>query len=267
MIALASVPTAVNHDVFPMKFRLFSLLVCALLAWGNTVAAATPEAPRERLDAAFLLALGRLPSDAEMTAWATATPFTVTDLLARHRTRLRDDAAAQSAVWLRSWHDAFGCAPGTAELAAGPATGGTYAELLQRHLLWLTDHPADYRQVVDRAYQRSVGRGAFPIEQDYWRERPTLSFALLVGCIDNWARRNAPGLMATTGMASVSVNCRHLTTRRLSPAVAAEVRAATGLVPAGTPALAVAGARNVVAPGATELVSIGGIHFAAVGRD
>ena len=250
-----------------MKSRLFSLLVCALLALGNAVAAATPEAPLERLDASFLLALGRLPADSEKPAWAAATPITVVDLLARHRARLRDDSAAQRAVYVRSWHDAFGCEPGTAELAAAPATSGTYAELLQRHLLWLTAHPADYRQVVDRAYQRSVGRGAFPIEQDYWKERPTLSFALLVGCIDNWARRNAPGLMATTGMAAVSVNCRYLTTRRLSPAVAAEVRAATGLVPAGTPALATAGTRNVVAPGATELVSIGGIHFVAVGRD
>ena len=267
MIALASVHAAVKHGVFPMKFRLSSLLVGALLALGPIVAAVPTEAPLERLDASFLLALGRLPSDAEKPAWASATPVTVADLLSRHRASLRDDAAAQRAVYVRSWRDAFGCAPDTSDLAAAPATSSTYAEWLQRHLQWLTAHPADYRQVVDRAYQRSVGRGAFPIEQDYWQARPTLSFALLVGCIDNWARRNAPGLMATTGMAAVSVNCRYLTTRRLSPAVAAEVRAATGLVPAGTPARATAGTRTVVAPGAAELASIGGIHFAAAGRE
>ena len=58
------------------------------------------------------------------------------------------------------------------------------------------------------------------MEIEYWKRQPALSYALLVGCIEDWARRNRPGLMATTGVASVSVNSAYLATIRLSPGVA-----------------------------------------------
>ncbi len=250
-----------------MKSRLTSLFACAVLALLGAFASAKPAEQQERLDASFLLAQGRLATAAEREAWAgdAETPFA--ELLAQQRERLRGDATAQNAVAVRAAADAFGTEALPAELGTvKPTAGETYAELVQRHLQWLATHPDVYRQVVDRAYRLAVGREAFPMEQDYWRERSTLSFAMLVGCVDSWARRNAPGLMATTGTASISINCCHLTTRRLSPAVAAEVRAASGLAPVGDAALALACGRNLIAPGAGEIVSIGGIHLIAVGR-
>jgi hypothetical protein len=249
-----------------MKSRLASLFVCAVLALFGASASAKPDERQERLDASFLLSQGRLPTDEERQAWAGAEENAFGALLVRHRERLRDDAAAQRALAVRAALDAFGTETTPSGFdAANPTAGETYAELVQRHLGWLSSHPDAYRQVVDRAYRLAVGREAFPIEQDYWKERATLSFAMLVGCADSWARRNAPGLMATTGTPSISINCGYLTTRRLSPAVAAEVRAASGPAPVGEPALALACDRNVIAPGAGEIVSIGGIHLVAVG--
>jgi hypothetical protein len=245
-----------------MKSRSLSLVVCAALVFLGAVVSAAPDVQQERLDAASLLALGRAPSAAERQA--CGAPASVAELIARQREQLRGDAAAQRAVVVRAWRDAFGREPGQSENAAAL---GTYAELVQRHLQWLASHPADYRQVVDRAYRLTVGREAFPMEQDYWRDRATLSFAMLVGCVDSWARRNAPGLMATTGTPSVSINCRYLVTLRLSPAVAAETRLATGLAPADAPALALACGRNLIAPGAGAITSIGGIHFVAAGDE
>jgi hypothetical protein len=61
------------------------------------------------------------------------------------------------------------------------------------------------------------------------------------------------------------VNSAYLATVRLSPAVAAEARAAAGLVPTGDAALASATGRNLVAPGADRVASVGGIHFIAAG--
>lgn len=249
-----------------MKSRLTSLFACAVLALLGAFASAKPAEQQERLDALFLLAQGRLATAAERQAWAGAEAKPFAGLLAQQREGLRGDATAQNAVAARAAADAFGTEALPAELGAvKPTAGETYAELVQRHLQWLAAHPDVYRQVIDRAYRLVVGREAFSIEQDYWRDRATLSFAMLVGCVDSWARRNAPGLMATTGTASISINCCHLTTRRLSPAVAAEVRAASGLLPVGDAALALACGRNLIAPGAGEIASIGGIHFVAVG--
>jgi hypothetical protein len=64
---------------------------------------------------------------------------------------------------------------------------------------------------------------------------------------------------------SVSVNSPDLAVVRLSPAVAAEARAAAGLPPPADAALAAALGRHVVAPGAGPVASVGGIHFAAAG--
>ena len=248
-----------------MKSRFSSLIVCIAMAVLGVVASAKPEEQQERLDASFLLAVGRCPTAAERQAWAGPAESTFGELLTRQRERLRGDADVQRAASVRAWLDAFGAEPSADELAAQPAAGGTYAELMQRHLQWLAAHPDAYWQVVDRAYRLVVGREAYSIERDFWRAREPQSFAMLVACIDSWACRNAPGLMATTGALSISTNCRYLVTRRLSPAVAAEVRAASGLAPSGVAALALACDRNVIAPGAGEIASIGGIHLVAVG--
>jgi hypothetical protein len=136
---------------------------------------------------------------------------------------------------------------------------------MQRHLEWLSAHPEEYQMVVGRAYRLVLRRDAYAVEVDYWKRQPVLSFALLAGCIDDWARRNQPGLTATTGVAAVSLNSAYLATVRLSPAVAREARAAAGLTSRRDAALAAAAGRAVVAPGAGEVASVGGIPFAAAG--
>jgi hypothetical protein len=88
---------------------------------------------------------------------------------------------------------------------------------------------------------------------------------MIAACVHDWARRNQPGLTVTAGPASVNVNSPYLTTVRLSPALAAETRAAAGFSrPRGASA---ARGWHVIAPGADEVASVGGIHFAAAGTD
>jgi hypothetical protein len=134
---------------------------------------------------------------------------------------------------------------------------------MKRHVEWLAAHAQDYEATLHRAYRLLLQRDAYDVEIDYWKRQPAVPFALLVGCIDDWARRNQPGLTATTGVAAVSVNSEYLATVRLSPAIAAEAREAAGLGPDDEAARGVD--RHVVAAGAAHLVSVGGIHFTAAG--
>ena len=249
-----------------MRLRVLSacLLLVAGLVCRPVAAVAQPPVQEERVAASFLLALGRTPSPDEARQWSGQVPVTLADLLARHRQQIRADASAERAVILKASLDAFGRAP-TDEEARSLAGAGTYADLMQRHLQWLAAHSADYQQVMHRAYRLLLKRDAYSVELEYWTRQPVLSFALLVGCIEDWARRNQPGLMATVGVAAVSINSRYLATARLSPAVAAEARAAAGLVTEGDAALAIALGRTVVAPGAARVASVGGISFVAAG--
>lgn len=247
-----------------LKPRFALLFLVAALAFPSVTALAQSAEQEERIAASFVLALGRTPTAGEIERWAKQEPLPLADLIARHRRQLQTDSATERAVIIKAGQHAFGRAP-SEDHTKSLSGGGTYADLMQRHLRWLAEHPADYEQLVHRAYRLLLQRDAYSLEIDYWKRQPALSFALLVGCIEDWARRNRPGLTATTGVATVSVNSAYLATVRLSPAVAAEARVAAGLVPAGDAALASAAGRNLVAPGADQVASVGGIHFAAAG--
>jgi hypothetical protein len=246
------------------KSRIAFAVLVAALACPPVIVLAQSAVQQERIAASFVLALGRRPTAVEIERWAQQEALSLADLVTRHRRHLQGDSASEQAVILKASHDAFGRGSGGDDEKT-LSGGATYIDLMQRHLRWLAEHPADYEQVVRRAYRWLLQRDAYSIEIDYWKRQPTLSYALLVGCIEDWARRNQPGLMATTGVATVSVNSAYLDTVRLSPAVAAEARVAAGLSPASDRALAAAVGRTVVAPGAEHVASVAGIHFAAAG--
>jgi hypothetical protein len=247
------------------RANLLEFLVVVACLSAAAVVYAQPAQSEERIAASFVLALGRTPTAAEAEQWAKEGPRTVADLFSRHREALRHDAAAGREVAVKAAQDAFGRAPSDDELRR-LSDGETYSEVMQRHIQRLGGNPVEYEQVMHRAYRLHLQRDAYAVELDYWRARPTLSFVLLAGCVENWARRNQPGLMATAGVPSVSVNSPYLAAVRLSSAVAAEARAAAGLPPPGDAALAAALGRHVVAPGAGTVASVGGIYFAAAGR-
>jgi len=248
-----------------MKIRRTPWLLLAALSLSSAIAAAPTGPEEERIGAAFVLALGRAPSASEIDQWAKQGRLSVAELVAHHRQQLRSDANAERAVVDKACADAFGREPTADEIAAGSGGDRTYTELMTQHVQWLGEHPAEYRLVLERAYRTVLRRPAFAEELAYWNAQPALSYALLAGCIENWARRNAPGLMATTGTATVSVNSAYLAAVRLSPAIAAEARAAAGLFPAGDADRAAAVGRNLLAAGAGGVVSNGGIHFVAAG--
>jgi hypothetical protein len=240
------------------------LLIPVGLACLSAAVLAQAPVQEERIAASFVLALGRMPMPDERQRWVTNDQVPLAGYVDRHRRQLSGDRAAEQAVIVKASQDAFGRAP-TDEEARSLSGVGIYADLMQRHLKWLAGHPADYEQVMHRAYRLLLKRDAYSVEIEYWARQPVLSFALIVGCVEDWARRNQPGLMATAGVASVSVNSRYLATVRLSPGVAAEARSAAGMVKDADAALARALGRTVVAPGAERVASVGGITFIAAG--
>ena len=246
-----------------MPFPRFPLVVAAA-ALVAVVSAGAAEAT-ERLSASFFLALGRAPTTAELRDWEPYADDRMADLFARHRRQLAASESERRGVANRAWRDALGGEPGARGADPLAAENGTYAEQVERLRRTLVEHDEQYRAVLDRAYRRVLGRAPFVEEIDYWHQHSVLPYTALVGCLENWARRNAPGLTVTSGVPAICVNSDFLTTLRLSPAVAAEARAAAGLPAMVEPALALARGQNVVMPGAGEVVSVGGVHFTAVG--
>lgn len=233
----------------------------AAFALSALTAFAQSDEQQERVAASFVLALGRTPSASEAQQWSKQSASSISELIARHRQQLRNDAALQRATLAKSYQDAFGRVATDAELASAPSDTPTYIELLKHHTQWLADHPADYEQAMRRAYPIVINRDIYPEEIEYWKKVGALPFALLAGCLDDWARRNQPGLMVTNGTATVSVNSIFLTTVRLSPTIAAEARAAADLPAVADPKTG----HNFVGPAADKVLTGGRIHFVAAG--
>jgi hypothetical protein len=248
-----------------MISRFTLTVLIASLVLSATAAFAQSTAQTERIEASFVLALGRAPSAADIAEMEKQGALTISELVARHRQQLQNDVALQRTTAIKAWKDAFGRAPTETEIARSLTGNRTYTELMQAHIQWLAENPAEYEKVMERGYRLVIRRGVYPGEIAYWKKRNTLPFALLVGCIEDWGRRNAPGLMETTGTATVSINSNYLETVRLSPVVAIEARVAAGLTAAGTADFLSASGRNLVSAGATTLMSSGRIHFAATG--
>ncbi len=244
---------------------LAPLFMIAALASAAVAAPAESSERKDRVAASFVLALGRAPTAMELAGGEASAALPLAAQLAARREALQRDPALLSTVTVKAWQDAYGRTPTADELKAAVGAGGTYTEQLKRHVAWLAAHPAEYAQVLHRAYRLLLQRDAFDLELAYWKPEGALPYALLLACLEDWARRNQPGLMVTTGIPTASVNSRYLVTARLAPAVAAEARVAAGLAPAGDAALAVAAGRNLVAVGAEGVSSAGGIHFVAAG--
>jgi hypothetical protein len=244
----------------PIRHLLALLVLLPVSSFAAGAVAPAPQQP-EHVFASFVLARGRLPSNVEVEQWIAGASRGLTDLMTRHRQQLQGDATEQQAVRNAAERDAFGHRTGTGERAPAGRPAETYTELMQRHLERLRRDPDEYQQVVQRAYQLVLRRGAYDLEFAYWKKHDTLSYLLLVGCIEDWARRNQPGLMVTAGTPTISANSRFLTTFRLSAPVAAEARAVLGLPPTSDAVLA--SSRTVLAVGAESVVSHRGIPFLA----
>ncbi|HLP07233.1 MAG TPA: hypothetical protein VK178_03645 [Opitutaceae bacterium] len=178
------------------------------------------------------------------------------------RRKLRDDATERRATFARAYRDVFGAAASEAEVDA--ASARFYSEHTSVLLAALADRPDEYRRVIERAYRMALGRAPFAEEYGYWAEFRPLPYVLLVGCVENWARRNAPGLMATAGTPTIGADAEQAAVFRLAPALAAEVRRALGQPLAARDSAA---GRTVIGPGAEAIVSVGGVHVLVVGQE
>lgn len=231
----------------------FFLFVALFFGFVTTGVVAKASAQEERVAAAFMLGLGRAPLAQEVADWTAKGALPLEKLFEAVVADLASDKAKQKRVTARAFEDAFG----ESVSKAAEAGTGSYLEQMQGHLVELKRDESAYKGVIERAYQFVIRRDPYEEEIEYWKSKDTLSYLLLVGGVEDWARRNQPGLMVTGGVATVSVNCEFLETLRLSPEVAAEARALVGLKADD------GSGQRVVAAGAGELLSSGGVHFVA----
>jgi hypothetical protein len=215
-----------------------------------------PEADSIYTNAAYALAFGT-----QAPASLATSPLGLDALLQSHALALQVDQELADTVTQRAFVDAFGIAPGAPDAPTGAALIGAtlYYEQMRSHRVWLSGNPDDRHAMMRRAYHWVLGRDAYPEEIEYWGNYPTLTFILLAGCLEDWARRNQPGLMVTSGTPTIAHHCPYLHAQRVSPSIASEIRKTIALLSPDSAANA------ILASGAESLTSSGGVAFIPTG--
>lgn len=242
--------------------RILHLVSIVTIALGFLAVTAKASEQTERIEASYLLAFGRAPSPAEVAYWSKQGQLSVTNLVARHRQYLQQDAATKRAAIIKSYEDALGRKPSEAEIRYWSQSNNTYTELVKNHVQWLSGNPGEYENVIRRSYQRVLNRQPSPAEINYWRHQGTLSYVVLVGCHEQWKRSNST---KTSGTLQLAPNSGLLTTVSVSPSVAAEARSAAGVIAAGGGNVIAAGGGNVIAAGGGNVIAAGGGNVIAAG--
>lgn len=262
-IGICGQPTGGHVTSHPMKLRPFAVLLLLPLVGTLTLSAQAPT-QQEIISASCLIAFGRPALIGELKEPLLANK-TLTELVAAHREDLKHDPELQRLVARQAHLHARGiAAPGKPDFVSS-APGLTYADHMKQQIDWLGQHPDAYREVINRAYQLVIRRDAYAEEYAYWKPYGTLPYVILVGAIENWALRNQPGLMVTTGTPSIAINSRFLQTQRLPLALANEARELLGLPVWTNVARQDLPGHNIVAVGAKDILSVGGVHFLLAG--
>lgn len=245
----------------PMKHRFLPGLILALLA--TVVPSSAQSTAQEVISASTMIAFGR-PALAGELADPLYANKTLAELLKAHREDLKNDPELQRLVDNQAEVDAKGW---RVEMKGGDMRdrGVLYVERLKQNLETLAKQPDSYREVINRAYQLVIRRDAYEEEFAYWKNYGTLPYVVLVGAIENWAFRNQPGLMVTTGTPSIAINSRFLQTQRMPLGLANEAREVLGLPVWTDVARQHNPGRNIVAVGAKDIESVGGVHFLLAG--
>lgn len=219
----------------------------------------------QRVQASYLLAFGRAANGGEVTYWARQNVHSVGDLVNLHRQYLSRDAGTHRATIARAYIDAMGRNPTEAEITYWSRGTDTYSQLMKNHVSWLGGNPAEYENVIRRSYQYALGRQPTPAEIRYWKGQGTLSYAMLVACHEDWKRRNGAAAQKTSGGLAIAANVPVLATLTVSPAIANEARAASGLVSTNGGNVIAAGGGNVIAAGGGNVIAAGGGNVIAAG--
>lgn len=245
----------------PMKHRFLLGLSLALLA--TVVPSSAQSTAQEVISASTMIAFGR-PALAGELADPLYANKTLAELLKAHQEDLKNDPALQRLVDNQAEVDAKGW---RVEMKGGDLRerGVLYVERLKQNLETLGKSPDWYRDSINRAYQLVIRRDAYPEEFAYWKNYGTLPYVVLVGAIENWAFRNQPGLMVTTGTPSIAINSRFLRTQRVPLGLANEAREVLDLPVWTDVARQHSPGRNIVAVGAKDVESVGGVHFLLAG--
>lgn len=154
----------------------------------SAYAQTNPQLKKERIQASYLLAIGRLPTTGELDWWSKQNDYTVAQLVETHRTYMnRTSPGSKDEIIKKSYFIAFGrdahtVQPG--EVNHWKGRSEVFWETFPYHVRFLSDNlrvrPDIYEDVIKNGYLKLFNKTASTAEINKWKGQPVKSFAELI---------------------------------------------------------------------------------------
>ncbi len=218
---------------------------------------------KERVQASYLLAMGRLPSPGEITYWQGQGNLSVQQMVDRHKTYIGQDAGTRRAVIIKSYVDGLGYNPSEDEIKYHNQYPRTYTEMVNAHMQYIAANRSQREAVIKRSYRGALRREASASEVTHWMNQAVISYTYLMALHEDWVRRGGNGTNSST---SVSTSSPVLAVATVSGTVLAEAKATVASLTSNSGgAMVAAGGGNMVAAGGGNMVAAGGGNMVAAG--
>ena len=142
---------------------------------------ATAQLKKERIQASYLLAIGRLPKDAELTWWSQQNDYTVAQLVEAHRTYMNTTNKASKADPIKQTYNiVFGRDPQPAEIEYWKGRNETCWEMVPQHVNYLNQNKFLYDDVIKRAFNLMFAKAPDAAQLSLWKAQPIRSYAEII---------------------------------------------------------------------------------------
>lgn len=235
-------------------YRSLFALVCSVLLITGVLAQNADQLKTERINASYLIAMGRKPNSGEITHWKKQGDLTVAQLVEHHRNYLAGDANMKRSLIIQAFKNSYGRAPIESEIKTNMTQKMTYAEWMINHINWLKKSTTDYTDVIKRAFKAVMGRDPQQAEINYYKSQPVMSYMVMAATLEDWKRQNG-NKAKTSGTLTIGASSSYLSYVGVSATVASE---ASNIIGQASGNVIAAGGGNAVSAGGANVVAAGG---------
>lgn len=237
--------------------KKFISFILVLLTVSAVVPSFAQTEQEQRIQSSYILAFNRKASTDEVNYWKTQGNLNMSQLLARHKDYIKNNAGIWEGILRVSYTDAFGRTIESGEYQFHKQYPRTYFEMMNSHMDYLTKNPSLYDAVIINSYKRAFNRQPNNDELTYWKGQTKCSFIWLFRAHNQFAETQRRSNMASMKGVSFVV---------VSPSILKEVRtAAASMVAAGGGNLIGNDGSTMVAAGGGNLVGNDGASMVAAG--
>ncbi len=237
-------------------YRVLFALVCSALLVTGVIAQNADQLKTDRINASYLIAMGRKPNSGEITHWKKQGDLTVAQLVENHRNYLAGDANMKRALIIQAFKNSYGRDPIESEIKTNMTQKMTYAEWMTNHINWLKKSTTDYTDVIKRAYKAVMGRDPQQAEINYYRSQPVMSYMVMAATLEEWKRQNGTKAK-TSGSLTIGSTSSYISHVGVSATVAKE---ASNLIGQASGNVIAPGAGNAISPSGGNVVAAGGMN-------